>query len=102
MKTIEKINNILTEMMSVTPTNKYKYTSDAEILRAAIIAEYDAINLYLQMASITQNRNVKEVLKDIAKEEKIHVGEFETLLKEIDNEHEESVNQGKEELEEMF
>ena len=53
---------------------------DKEILRSAIIAELDAINLYEQMADMTRNGNIRKVLLDIAREEKTHVGEFQTLL----------------------
>lgn len=52
---------------------------DKEILRADIIAEYDAINLYEQMAALVEDKNVKAILFDIAKEEKTHVGEFQAL-----------------------
>ena len=45
---------------------------DLEILRAGIIAELDAINLYEQMAQM-YNKNLKRILLDIAKEEKAHV-----------------------------
>lgn len=53
---------------------------DKEILRAGIIAELDAINLYEQMAAMTENKNIRKVLLDIAKEEKTHVGEFHILI----------------------
>jgi len=51
-----------------------------EILRAAIIAELDAVNLYEQMAALTDDKHIKTILLEIAKEEKTHVGEFQTLL----------------------
>ncbi len=41
-----------------------------------IIAELDAINLYEQMANMTENEKIKKILLDIAKEEKTHVGEI--------------------------
>jgi len=53
---------------------------DKEILRLGMIAELDAVNLYEQLAAKTKNKKIKEVLLDIAKEEKTHVGEFQTLL----------------------
>jgi rubrerythrin len=53
---------------------------DKEILRAAIIAELDAVNLYEQMAALAENKHVRMILLDIAKEEKTHVGEFQALL----------------------
>jgi rubrerythrin len=77
-----------------------KENLDKEILRAGIIAEYDAISLYEQMASLTDG-DIKKVLLDIAKEEKEHVGEFETLLLKIDKEHGEAVKEGGKEVEEM-
>jgi len=71
-----------------------------EILRAAIIAELDAINLYEQMADLTDNKNLKEVLLDVAKEEKTHVGEFQTMLLKEDKEQVEELEAGKKEVEE--
>lgn len=65
-----------------------------------IIAELDAINLYEQMASYTQNENIKKVFLDIAKEEKTHVGEFQTLLLKEDPEQVEELEKGRKEVEE--
>ncbi|AEH60026.1 Rubrerythrin [Methanosalsum zhilinae DSM 4017] len=59
---------------------------DKEIMRAAMIAELDAINLYEQMADLTDDEDIKEVLLDIAREEKIHVAMFETVLLQVDEE----------------
>ncbi len=74
---------------------------DREILRVAIIAELDAINLYEQLAAVTNNENIKKVLLDIAKEEKTHVGEFQALLLKEDKEQVEELEKGKEEVEEI-
>lgn len=74
---------------------------DQEILRAGIIAELDAINLYEQMAAMTPSKNLKKVLKDIAKEEKTHVGEFQALLLKADAEQTGELKKGKEEVEEL-
>ena len=71
---------------------------DKEILRAAIIAELDAINLYEQMAGITQNRNIKKLLLEVAREEKTHVGEFQAFLLTEDTEQEKELKDGKEEV----
>jgi len=72
-----------------------------EILRAAIIAELDAINLYEQMAALTDNKHLKTILLDIAKEEKTHVGEFQALLLINDNQQEKELAEGKKEVEEL-
>jgi len=75
---------------------------DKEILRLAIIAELDAINLYEQMANLTKNDKIKEILLDVAKEEKTHVGEFLALLLQHDEEQIKELEKGKEEVEEIL
>ncbi len=74
---------------------------DLQILRTGIIAELDAINLYEQMAAMTKNEKIKKVLLDIAREEKAHVGEFQTMLFELDKEQVKEFEEGKKEIEEM-
>ncbi len=81
--------------------NLDKSQIDQEILRAGIIAELDAVSLYEQMAAMTENKDIQKVLFDIAKEEKTHVGEFQTLLLELDKEQVEELKSGKEEVEEL-
>jgi rubrerythrin len=71
-----------------------------EILRAGIIAELDAINLYEQMAAMTDNRDIRKILLDIAREEKTHVGEFQTLLLKEDKEQVKELEEGRKEVEE--
>jgi len=73
---------------------------DREILRLAIIAELDAVSLYEQLAAATENEAIREVLLDVAREEKTHVGEFQTLLLREDAEQVEELQHGKEEVEE--
>jgi rubrerythrin len=73
---------------------------DREIFRAAIIAELDAVNLYEQMAALTDNTHIKTILLDIAKEEKTHVGEFQALLLMYDKQQEKELAEGKKEVEE--
>jgi len=75
---------------------------DKEILRAALIAELDAINLYEEMAALAKDNNIKKVLLDVAKEEKEHVGEFQTLLLMHDKEQVEELEGGKKEVEELI
>lgn len=75
---------------------------DKQILRVAISAELDAINLYEQLAALTEDENLKEVLLDIAREEKTHVGEFLTMLLMKDEEQEEELRAGEEEVEEIL
>ena len=71
------------------------------ILRAAIIAELDAINLYEQMAAQTDDTDIQKVLLDIAREEKTHVGEFETMLLRFDAEQVQEHEHAKKEIKEL-
>jgi len=91
-------------LLSKIPINLEKIRKEdlnKEILRAAIIAELDAVNLYEQMAALTENHNIKAILLDIAKEEKTHVGEFQTLLLMNDKQQEKELAEGKKEVEEL-
>jgi len=72
-----------------------------EILRAAIIAELDAINFYEQMAALTDDGDLKKVLLDIAREEKTHVGEFQTMLLRFDAEQVKEMEHAKKEIKEL-
>jgi len=92
-------------MLSRIPINLEKMKKedlDRGILRVGIIAELDAVNLYEQMATMTENENIKKVLLDIAKEEKTHVGEFLALLLKKDEEQEKELEKGKEEVDELI
>lgn len=75
---------------------------DKEILRAGIIAELDAINLYEQMAALTKNENIKRVLMDVAKEEKTHIGEFQSLLLEFDVQQKQELEAGAKDTEKQL
>ncbi len=88
-------------MMSRIPINLEnisKETIDKEILRAGIIAELDAINMYEQMTAFAKDTHIKKMLLDIAKEEKTHIGEFQKLLLNRDREQVEELEKGKEEV----
>lgn len=88
-------------MMSEIPLNLSKIRKedlDKEICRVGMIAELDAVNLYEQMAAMTENGNIKKMLLDIAKEEKTHLGEFQTLLLMEDKQQEKELEAGKKEV----
>lgn len=95
----------INELMSRIPTDLDAVDEknlDKEILRAAIIAEMDAANLYEQFAEKTKNKKLKKVLLDIAKEEKTHIGEFEALLLMFDKEQATELKNGKKEVEDLI
>lgn len=92
-------------MLSKIPLDLEKINKEdinKEILRAGIIAELDAINLYEQMAALTTNENIKKILLDVAKEEKTHVGEFHALLMKEDEEQERELEEGRKEVKEIL
>lgn len=74
---------------------------DKQILRAALVSELDACNLYEQMAAYTDNDSIKAVLGDVLKEEKTHIGEFLAVLKEIDYEQKNEIEEGEKEVEKL-
>ena len=77
--------------------------SDRELIRSIRFmsaAEYEAIQLYMQLAESTDNKLAIEVLKDIADEERVHAGEFLRLLKELDPDEEKFYAEGAQEVEE--
>jgi len=98
MSILDKISMALNENFSDTK----EFTSDSEIARIAISAEIDAINFYEQLAKKANDENLKTVLLDIAQEEKVHFGEFEEVLKDLDDEHEPAKEEAEEELDDMF
>jgi rubrerythrin len=81
-----------------------KLTHD-ELVRAIrfmVSAEYEAIQLYQQLAGSTDNKLAQDVLIDIADEEKVHAGEFLRLLKELDPDEMTFYEEGAQEVEEEF
>jgi rubrerythrin len=77
--------------------------TDQELIRAIrfmIAAEYEAIQLYMQLAESTDNKLAIEVLRDVADEERVHAGEFLRLLRELDPDEEKFYTEGAEEVEE--
>jgi rubrerythrin len=79
--------------------------TEAELIRAIrfmVAAEYEAVQLYMQLAESTDNKLAVEVLKDIADEERVHAGEFLRLLHELAPDEEKLYAEGSEEVQEMI
>jgi len=60
--------------------------TEAELVRAIrlmVAAEYEAVQMYTQLAESIDHELSKEVLLDIADEERVHAGEFLRLLQEL-------------------
>ena len=79
--------------------------TDEELIRSIrfmVAAEYEAIQLNMELAESTDNELAKEVLVDIADEERIHAGEFLRLLNELDPDEQKFYNDGAKEVEELI
>jgi len=75
----------------------------AELIRAMrflVAAEYEAVQMYMQLAESIDNKLAAEVLEDIANEERVHAGEFLRLLKELAPDEEKFYAEGAREVEE--
>lgn len=76
--------------------------TEEELIRAIrfmVAAEYEAVQLYMQLAESTDNELAIEVLKDIADEELVHAGEFLRLLHELAPDEKKLYAQGADEVE---
>jgi rubrerythrin len=71
-------------------------------VRFMIAAEYEAVQLYLQLAESTDNELVQKVMRDVADEELVHAGEFLRLLYEIAPDEKRLYAEGMKEVEEEF
>lgn len=98
---IKNESNITEQLKMVNEIFIEEAKDDLEILRLSMIAELDAVNLYERMAKIAKDERVAEVLLDVAYEEKVHAGEFETLMEELDKDYEPAEEEGEEEVEDM-
>jgi rubrerythrin len=78
---------------------KLTHSELVRAIRLMVTDEYEAISVYTQLAESTDNALAKEVLIDVANEEKVHVGEFLRLLKELAPDEEQWYSDGAAEVE---
>lgn len=71
-------------------------------IRFMVAAEYEAVQLYTQLAESSDSKLAVAVLKDIADEELVHAGEFLRLYRELAPEEEKFFVAGTEEVEEII
>jgi len=79
--------------------------TDRELTRAirdAIIAEEGAIKHYESIVDATDNEDIKQILQDIADEEKVHVGELQKLLNDMLPDEEQLLEDGAKEVEDTL
>jgi len=70
-------------------------------MRFMVAAEYEAVQLYIQLAESTDNKLAETVLRDIADEELVHAGEFLKVLKQLAPGEEKFYAEGADEVEEI-
>jgi uncharacterized linocin/CFP29 family protein len=87
--------------LDLPPGRKLSREEVADALRLSIIAELDAVSLYLQLARAIEDERVRRVFEDIAREEKTHIGEFLAVLKSLDPEQVEELKAGASEVAEL-
>lgn len=71
-------------------------------IRFMISSEYEAVQLYTQLAESIDDQVAKAVLLDVAKEEIVHAGEFLKLLIYLHPEEEKLYQDGAKEVNEMI
>ena len=84
---------------------KERKLTNSELIRSIrfmVSGEYEAIQLYMQLAESTDNKLAIEVLTDIANEERVHVGEFLRLLEEISPDEKTFYTKGNKEVEDII
>ncbi len=84
---------------------KDKNLTKDELIRAVrfmIAAEYEAVQLYTQLAESTNDKLTKDVMTDVADEERVHAGEFLRLLKHLAPDEEKHYEEGAGEVEEKI
>ena len=84
----------------LTHDRKVTHEELIRVIRFMVAAEFEAVQMYIQLAESTDNILAREVLRDIADEEKVHAGEFLRLLKELAPDEESFYEKGYREVEE--
>lgn len=82
-----------------------KKISKTELIRAVrflIAAEYEAVQMYNQLAESADSKLAIKVFNEVADEEKVHAGEFLRLLKQLDSKEFEYYAKGTAEVERMI
>lgn len=91
----EKVEDKL--QFAITKIDKEYYFDSNQLLveiRQRLVEEYEAINNYLSMLPRVKEGWVVDIIKDIADEEKVHVGELEDILYKLNPEELRKVKEG--------
>lgn len=94
-----KFENAFSGMASERMVNSDELT---RAMRQMVAAEFEAAQLYTQLAESTDNELAIAVLNDVAKEEMVHAGEFMRVLEVLSPDDQENYKEGAEEVEEII
>ena len=83
------------------PDRKLTLSELIRAIRLNLAAEHEAVHLYMAHADATDHPLAKEVLTDIANEERVHAGEFQRLLEILTGDEQKWTAEGKAEVDEM-
>jgi len=85
----------------VVPDRKLTKEELVRAIRLNVAAEHEAIHLYMAHADATDHALAKQVLIDIANEEREHVGEFMRLLELLTGDEDQWLAEDRREVEEL-
>lgn len=94
--------NFLDPFVGVVPDRKLTDRELVRALRLSLAAEEEAIHLYEALADATTNELARDVLQDIANEEKVHAGEFQRLINILYKDETKWLEDGAQEVNEMM
>ena len=75
------------------PELTWKLDYDLDLIRSALIAELDAVNLYASHLEHLNDEAAKKVVGHIIDEEKEHIAELQCLIMKLDKKQEEKITE---------
>ena len=81
---------------------KLTHSELVRALRFSVAAEFEATQLYMQLAESTSNKLAAAVLREVADEERVHAGEFLRVLQELAPDEAKLYAKGAKEVEEKM
>jgi rubrerythrin len=88
--------------IGITPGRHLTHNELLRAIRLSLSAEEEAIHIYEAIADASTNELANAVLRDIAKEERVHKGEFQKLIELLAPEETEFMAEGAAEVLELF
>jgi rubrerythrin len=91
-----------TALSGLAPGRKLTKEELIRTVRYMIAAEYEAVQIYMQVADSIDDELARQVLKEVSDEERIHAGEFLRLLRQLAPDEEKMYALGYAEVEEIM